>query len=128
VHATNHYRELGAIRSTVDNLQVAIDGETYEVEEMYPAFRAVAELQEEMGARRTTDWAWQAERIHAAMYQKAKQAAANKEDLDLGPVFICEVCGYTVEGKAPTGARSVSHQRRDSRLSDQTFCGELGCP
>jgi rubrerythrin len=101
VHATNHYRELGAIRSTVDNLQVAIDGETYEVEEMYPAFRAVAELQEEMGARRTTDWAWQAERIHAAMYQKAKQAAANKEDLDLGPVFICEVCGYTVEGKAP---------------------------
>ncbi len=62
VHATNHYRELGAIRPTVDNLQVAIDNETYEVEEMYPAYRAVAELQEEMGARRTTDWAWQAGR------------------------------------------------------------------
>ena len=54
-----------------------------------------------MGARRTTDWAWQAERIHAAMYQKARQAAASKEDMQLGTVFICEVCGYTVEGKAP---------------------------
>ncbi len=101
VHATNHSRELGVIGPTVDNLQVAIDGETYEVEEMYPAFRAVAELQEEAGAKRTTDWARQAEQIHAAMYQKAMQSAANKEDLDLGPVFICEVCGYTVEGKAP---------------------------
>jgi len=101
VHATNHYREIGAIRSTVDNLQVAIDGETYEVEDMYPAYRAVAELQEEMGARRTADWAWQAERIHAAMYQKARQAAASKEDMQLGTVFICEVCGYTVEGKVP---------------------------
>ncbi len=101
VHATNHYKELGAIKSTVNNLQVAIDGETYEVDEMYPAYRAVAELQEEKGARRTTDWAWQAERIHAAMYQKARQSAESGEDIEVGPMFICEVCGYTVEGKAP---------------------------
>lgn len=101
VHATNHYRALGAIKSSVDNLQVAIDGETYEVEDMYPAYRTVAELQGETAARRSTDWAWQAEKIHAAMYQQAKQAAANKEDMDLGPMFICEVCGHTVEGQAP---------------------------
>lgn len=101
VHATNHYTELGAISSTAQNLQVAIDGETYEVEEMYPAYRAVAELQGEKGAQRTTHWALQAERIHAAMYQQAKQAADGGQDVDLGPVHICEVCGYTVEGKAP---------------------------
>ena len=101
VHATNHYRELGAIDSSVQNLQVAIDGETYEVEDMYPAYRTVAELQGEKGARRSTDWAWQAEQIHAAMYQKAKQAVESGKDIELGPVFICEVCGHTVEGEAP---------------------------
>ena len=101
VHATNHYQELGAIGSSVQNLQVAIDGETYEVDEMYPAYKTVAELQGEKGAQRTADWAWQAERIHAAMYQKARQAAESGQDMDLGPMFICEVCGYTVEGQAP---------------------------
>ena len=101
VHATNHYREVGAINSSVQNLQVAIDGETYEVEEMYPAYKAVAELQGEKGAFRSADWAWKAEQIHAAMYQKAKRAAADGRDMQLGPMFICEVCGHTVEGNAP---------------------------
>lgn len=101
VHANNHYRELGSTKGTVDNLQVAIDGETYEVEDMYPAFRAVAELQGEKGAQRSSDWAWRAEQIHAVMYKKAKKAAEEGRDLELGPMRICEVCGHTVEGEAP---------------------------
>lgn len=101
IHATSHYRELGSINSSAENLQVAIDGETYEVDEMYPAYRAVAELQGEKGAQRSTDWAWQAERTHAALYTRAKQAVERGQDVDLGPMFICEVCGYTVEGDAP---------------------------
>jgi rubrerythrin len=101
VHATNHYNTLGMIRETTDNLQVAIDGETYEVNEMYPAYKAIAELQGEKGAQRSTNWALQAEKVHAGMYQKAKQGVERKEDIPLGPVFICEACGYTVEGSAP---------------------------
>jgi len=102
VHATNHYDVLGMIRSSSDNLQVAIDGETYEVNEMYPAFNTVAKLQEEKGAQRTTNWALQAEKVHAGMYQKAKQAVKNNKDIKLGPVYICDICGYTVEGEAPS--------------------------
>jgi rubrerythrin len=101
VHATNHYNVLGVIRGTADNLQVAINGETYEVNEMYPAYKAVAELQEEKGAQVSTNAALQAEKVHAGMYQKAKQGVERKEDIALGAVFICEVCGYTVEGSAP---------------------------
>lgn len=54
VHAANHLRALGAVGESPANLQVAIDGETFEVEEMYPAYKAVAELQEEKGAVRST--------------------------------------------------------------------------
>jgi rubrerythrin len=46
VHAANHLRELGGIGKTEANLEQAIGGENYEVDEMYPAFDAVARIQE----------------------------------------------------------------------------------
>lgn len=101
VHAANHYSVLGMISNSAENLQVAIDGETYEVNEMYPAYNAVAKLQEEKGAERTTEWALQAEKIHSGMYQKAKQAVESGKDLMLCDVCICTACGYTAEGEAP---------------------------
>jgi rubrerythrin len=40
VHATNHARNLGILKATTDNLEACIQGETYEVEGMYPVFNA----------------------------------------------------------------------------------------
>ncbi len=101
VHATNHHSSLGLLGTTADNLQVATEGETHEVEEMYPAFKAVAELQGERGALQSFHFALEAEKIHAGMYQKAKQAVESGDDARLGDVYICSVCGHTVEGEAP---------------------------
>ncbi|MGC8961868.1 MAG: rubrerythrin family protein [Candidatus Bathyarchaeia archaeon] len=101
VHATNHYKALGSVNSTRDNLQAAIDGETYEVEEMYPVFNEVARFQGEKEGERTTGWALEAEKIHAGMYQKARQAVAEGRDIEDVEIQICSVCGYTVEGEAP---------------------------
>lgn len=58
--------------------EVAIAGETHEVEEMYPAFLSVAELQKEQGAFHS---ALEAEKIHARMCQRAKEAAEAGQDL-----------------------------------------------
>jgi len=101
IHARNHLNELKGIGATSQNLQAAIDGETYEVEEMYPAFNEVAKLQGESGAERTTRWAMEAEKTHAGLYQKAKQVVESGADAQIGKVYVCEVCGYTVEGEAP---------------------------
>ncbi|MCS7096537.1 MAG: rubrerythrin family protein [Candidatus Bathyarchaeota archaeon] len=101
VHAKNHYGTLGLIRESAENLQAAIDGETHEVEEIYPAYSTVAKLQGEKGAQRVMEWALQAEKIHAGMYQKAKQAVESGKDIKMGPIFICKLCGYTVEGEVP---------------------------
>ncbi len=97
IHATKHYRTLGEIQDTSPNLQVALDGETHEVEEMYPAFKAVAELQGEKQAVQATDWALQVEKVHAGMYTQAKQAVDSGTDVAVGDVYICEVCGHTTE-------------------------------
>ncbi|MGA9348804.1 MAG: rubrerythrin family protein [Anaerolineae bacterium] len=115
VHATNHFQQLRDLKGaaltvagagfglgpTAENLEVAIEGEEFEVNEMYPVYKAAADLQEEKGALRSFDWAWKAEQIHAAMYREAKAAVETGKDYDIGPVYICSVCGHTVEGEAP---------------------------
>ncbi|MGQ9719620.1 MAG: rubrerythrin family protein [Nitrososphaerales archaeon] len=101
VHATNHYDALGEIRKSLKNLQTAIDGENFEVNDMYPAYKAVAELEGEEGAQRSIYWALQAEKVHSSMYQRARQVVESEKDIELRPVYICEKCGYTVEGEAP---------------------------
>jgi len=101
VHATNHLKALGGIGVSVDNLQTAINGETYEVDEMYPAFAAVAELQEEKKALQGMNWALEAERYHADIYSQAKAAVEAGRDIELDQVYVCEVCGWTGVGEPP---------------------------
>lgn len=101
VHATNHFKTLGNLGKTVDNLEAAIGGETYEVEEMYPAFIAVAKVQEEKNAVRSNNWALEAEKVHAGMYEMARQSVLAGQDAEVGNVHVCAVCGWTVEGEAP---------------------------
>ncbi|GEM_PF-25756 len=101
VHASNHLRELGLLHGTGDNLQAAIDGENFEVDEMYPAYDAVARLHEEKGAQRSIHYAMEAEKTHAGLYAQAKLAAGGGQDIAAAAVHICEVCGHTVMGDAP---------------------------
>ena len=101
VHATNHLRELGSIGDTVANLEAAFGGENYENTEMYPAFDAVARLQEEKGALRSIRYALEAEKIHEVMYRETQKAVKGGRDIESAAVFVCPVCGHTVIGEAP---------------------------
>jgi rubrerythrin len=101
IHATNHLKALGGIGKTPENLKAAMGGENYEVDEMYPAFKAVAEIQGEKRAMRYMDWAMEAEKIHAVMYEKAREAALAGNDVEVPAIFVCDACGWTVEGEAP---------------------------
>lgn len=99
VHATNHLRALGNITNTADNIGVAIKGEMFEVEEMYPAYLQEARLQQEKEAEKSTHYALEAEKIHAQMYRKAQDKAKAGSDIELGEIYICPICGYTVEAE-----------------------------
>jgi len=101
IHATNHFKALKGLGETSENLQAAIDGETFEVEEMYPAYKSVAELQEEKRALRYMDFALEAEKVHADLYGKASDSVQAGGDVEFGEIHICEVCGWTVHGDAP---------------------------
>jgi rubrerythrin len=101
VHAINHLRELGGIGDTLTNLGEAMGGENFENTEMYPAYEAVAKLQEEKGALRTIFYALEAEKIHEVMFGDAAETLKEASDLPAQKVFVCSVCGHTIFGDAP---------------------------
>jgi len=101
VHATNHLRELGGIGKTVANLEAAVTGENFEVDEMYAAYLEVADSQGEQGAHRSMTYAIEAEKIHAVLYGQAKATAAVGQDWVIGQVYVCPVCGWTHIGEPP---------------------------
>jgi len=100
LHATAHLRALGGVNATPKNLEGALGGENFEIDEMYPAYSAVANLQAERAAFGSMDRALQAEKVHSKLYARAKETADAKKDLDLATIFVCETCGFTIEGAA----------------------------
>ncbi len=114
-HAHGHFRAMREVSgafdvlagggfglgTTSDNLAGAIEGEEFEIKEMYPAYLAVAKEQGEKAAIKSMEYAMAAEKIHAAMYTEAKQAVDDGHDFEVGTIQICSVCGHTLTGQAP---------------------------
>lgn len=100
IHAEGHLKALDMIASTADNLQAAINGETYEYTEMYPP---MAEQATEEGHKGKTmfQYALDAEKVHAEIYTKALEAVKNGVDLEVSDFYLCPVCGYIELGQAP---------------------------
>ena len=98
VHAHSHLRALGGVKSTKENVQEAIAGETHEFKKMYPEFLAKAKAEAIKPAEMSFDYANQVEKIHAALYEKALANLGKNEEVDY---YVCSVCGNTVEGKPP---------------------------
>jgi rubrerythrin len=100
IHADGHFKSMDGVGSTVDNLQAAISGETYEFTTMYPPMVAQAE-EDGHKAKRMFSLAVQAEAVHAKLYTQAIQAAKGGKDLALKEFYLCPTCGYIEFGKAP---------------------------
>jgi rubrerythrin len=101
IHAHAHLRVYGGIKTTEENLAAAIEGEGYEFTNMYPGFIAEAEAEGNKPAVTTFKNANEVEKIHHALYTKALETLKKGKDLPVGDIFVCPVCGFTVEGSAP---------------------------
>jgi rubrerythrin len=98
IHAHNHLKEMGGIKTTKENLETALQGEVYEFQKMYPHMIEDAQAEGNKGALRTFTFANEVEKIHAALYQKAIDEFGKNTETDY---YVCDVCGYTVEGEPP---------------------------
>lgn len=98
IHAEGHLKALDGIGSTTENLQTAIDGETYEYTDMYPPMVKQAET-DIPKAKRMFAYAVEAEEVHAKLYALALEAAAKGTDLAETDFYLCPVCGHIEFGK-----------------------------
>ncbi len=101
IHALNHLGTTGQVKSTMENLNEAISGETAEFQEMYPGFIKTAKQEDNKQAMWSFDVANRVEQIHANLYKKALEALKNKRSPENVEYYVCGVCGNTVEGSQP---------------------------
>jgi len=98
VHAKKHLRNMGAIKSTEENLQAAFESETSVHEVFYPDFIKQAVEDGNKAAEIAFMQSRDAEEYHARLYKNALQDLMEERDTDY---FVCSVCGYVADGEAP---------------------------
>lgn len=111
VHAAHHAKVIEAmgakptaeilkpeVKTTRENLETALKGETYERDVMYPAFIKKAEEEKLADAATTFKNALAAEGEHAKFYDEAGKNLENWKEATLG-FFVCPVCGETTTDK-----------------------------
>jgi len=105
IHAEGHLKSLDGVGNTAQNLQAAIDGETYEYTKMYPPMLHQAQAEAHKAAR-MFGYAVEAEAVHAKLYAMALEAVKQGKDLTNVEFYLCPVCGNIEIGK-PTEPCSV---------------------
>lgn len=114
IHALAHFRALGAVKATAENLKDALAGEKHEFESMYPGFVATAGAEGATRALVSLKNAMAVEKVHFDLFEQALAAVESGEDLADATVSVCAVCGHTVVGAPPDncpvcGARAVRY-------------------
>ncbi|UWZ84591.1 rubrerythrin family protein [Occallatibacter riparius] len=108
IHASNHaevIKQLGAqpkadienaqVKSTRENLESAVKGETYERDTMYPDFIKQAKSDGNAKATRSLNLAKTAEAEHAKLYRAALEGLSGGKTASAAGYYVCPVCGFT---------------------------------
>ena len=101
VHALNHIRTMGDVKTTAENLDIAINGETFEYKKMYPGYIKTAKQEKRDQAAWSFNVANQVEQIHANLFTKAAKALKAGKEPAKADYYVCSVCGNTVENEPP---------------------------
>jgi rubrerythrin len=130
IHANNHrsvLEQLGVkmeeikpkyeVKSTKENLQDAINGESYEVDTMYPDFIKTANEGNVNLAVISFNYAYQTEKKHKELYKDALDKLNNKqENIMASNYYVCPTCGNTYAGEAPNRC-GISMTSKDRFIS-----------
>lgn len=114
IHANNHravLEQMGEkmgevtpayeVKTTKENLQDAIKGETYEASTMYPGFIKTANQSKANLAVVSFNYAYKTEIKHKELYTKALEALEKGAEKSLaGKYYVCPTCGNTYAGEA----------------------------
>lgn len=109
VHAANHMDVLTSlgvkmdsinpifeVKTTKQNLEAAIEGESYESKTMYPDFIKIATGEKIDNAVQSFTWAMNTEKKHEVYYEMVLRELNNKTLANLPSIYyVCPECGNT---------------------------------
>lgn len=108
IHANNHAAVIKAlgqqpqakieapeVKSTKENLEAAIKGESYERDSMYPQFLKQARMDHNKAAVKSLNYAKQAEEEHARLYTETLQKLDRLKGSQPTAYLVCPNCGFT---------------------------------
>jgi len=135
IHAANHagtllkmgrtHRptiEMPRVKSTIENMHAAIDGEFYEVNEMYPEFILDASAQILATARRSFQQALASERGHLQLFLAALEKLEHPNEKSAAILsrralfYVCPECGFTAEMIEYDGCPVCRHSKDEFEL------------
>lgn len=94
----DEFKPVFTVKSTKENLEDAINGETYEVEIMYPGFKKSNDDDTFSDAGTMFDYAYKTEMKHDSFFRNALNFLNEGKVSSLASVYyICPVCGNTID-------------------------------
>jgi len=97
VHAFNHFRLLGAVSDTQENLESAFERENL-ASSTYPQFIKEANEEGNTSVATVLSYSRDVERGHAKLYKNALAHMAAQRETEY---YVCQVCGYVSDGVLP---------------------------
>jgi len=97
VHAFNHFRLLGAVSGTQDNLESAFERENL-ASSTYPQFIREANEEGNTSVATAMSYSRDVEKGHAKLYKKALAHMMSEEETEY---YVCQVCGHVSDGTLP---------------------------
>ncbi len=101
IHALKHLEVAGKVKSTLENLETAVEGEHYEFTTMYPEFIQDAKNEDQAKAIKSFEFANEAEKVHGKTFEELKALVENGNDMEDKEINLCPVCGWVGAGDAP---------------------------
>ena len=103
------------LTDTSTNLQGAINGEVFEYTQMYPAYIAVAEMQDEKVALSAMRLPLKQKNPRGTL-RPGKEAVDAGKDLEADVVLLCPVCGFISLPAKKTNAPFAKQKREIHRI------------
>jgi rubrerythrin len=97
VHAFNHFRFLGAVSGTQENLESAFERENLAAS-AYPQFIREANEEGNTSVATVLTYSRDVEKGHAQLYKKALAHIMAGEETEY---YVCQVCGHVSDGVLP---------------------------
>ncbi len=109
IHASNHLRAMGTIKSSMDNIKALLDEKSYISEELYQPIIKHAKADGASWSIKSLCYADEAGKVIARLFQNILQNVGEDKEMDY---YLCKVCGFVVENDIPEKCPICGSQKK----------------